>query len=95
MRAIVADEQGKLLPAPDLDKLDTAINSLRDRCLRLGAELPWAERGSILTLLGSAERAFNLVHRIIDERNSVPRDIAQRVEQPQDRPFGGAQPVPA
>ena len=95
MRAIVPDEHGKLLPAPDLNKLDAAIHSLRDRCLRLGAELPWAERGSILTLLGSAERAFNLVHRIIDERNSVPRDIAQRVDQPQDRPFGGVQPVPA
>jgi phosphate:Na+ symporter len=95
MGAIVPDQHGKLLPAPDLDKLDAAIHALRDRCLRLGAELPWAERGSILTLLGSAERAFFLVHRIVDERNSVPRDIAQRAEQPKDRPIGGVQPVPA
>ena len=35
-----------------------AIATLRERCLKLGAELPWAERGAILTLLGSAERAF-------------------------------------
>ncbi|MPZ40522.1 MAG: Na/Pi cotransporter family protein [Rhizobiales bacterium] len=95
MRAIVPDEHGKMLPAPDLDKLDAAIHGLRDRCLRLGAELPWAERGAILTLLGSAERAYYLVHRIIDERTSVPRDIAQRAEQLQGRQLGGAQPVPA
>jgi phosphate:Na+ symporter len=95
MRAIVPDEHGKLAPAPDIEKLDGTIHGLRDRCLRLGAELPWAERGAILTLLGSAERSFNLVHRILDERNSVPREIAQRVEQPKDRPLGGVQPVPA
>ena len=68
---------------------DAAILALRDRCLRLGAELPWAERGAILTLLGSAERAFYLIDRIDAERRSVSRDIAQRAERPQDRPLGG------
>ncbi len=95
MRAIVPDEHGKFGPAPDIEKLDGTIHGLRERCLRLGAELPWAERGAILTLLGSAERSFYLVHRILDERNSVPREIAQRVEQTKDRPLGGVQPVPA
>ena len=67
--------------------------ALRDRCLRLGAELPWAERGAILTLLGSAERAFYLINRIVEERQSVSREIAQRSEQPKDRPLGGLQPA--
>ncbi|TXL72797.1 hypothetical protein FHP25_23790 [Vineibacter terrae] len=35
--------------------------SSNNRCLQLGAELPWVERGAILTLLGSAERAFYLI----------------------------------
>jgi phosphate:Na+ symporter len=48
----------------------------RDRCLKLGAELSWAERGAILELLGSAERAFFLIDRIEAERQSVPRAVA-------------------
>ncbi len=48
---------------------------LRERCLKLGADLPWAERGAILTLLGSAERAFYLIERIDAERRSVSRDV--------------------
>ena len=68
--------------------------ALRDRCLRLGAELPWAERGAILTLLGSAERAFYLINRIVDERDSVSREIAQRAEAAKDRPLGGMQTAP-
>ena len=78
MRAIVPDEKGVMPPALDVEKQDAAILALRDRCLRLGAELPWAERGAILTLLGSAERAFYLINRIVDERQSVSREIAQR-----------------
>ena len=35
--------------------------ALRDRCLKQGGDLPWVERGAILTILGSAERAFYLV----------------------------------
>ena len=50
-----------------------ALLTLRERCLQLGAELPWAERGAILTLLGSAERAFYLIERIDAERRSVSR----------------------
>ncbi len=47
--------------------------ALRERCLHLGAELPWAERGAILALLGSAERAFFLIERIDAERRRSPR----------------------
>ena len=50
-----------------------ALLALRERCLKLGADLPWAERGAILTLLGSAERAFYLIERIDAERRSVSR----------------------
>ena len=43
----------------------------------------------ILTLLGSAERAFYLIDRIVDERRSVSRDVAHAAERPKDRPLGG------
>jgi phosphate:Na+ symporter len=47
----------------------------RERCLQLGADLPWEERGAVLELLGSAERAFFLIQRIDAERRSVPRAV--------------------
>lgn len=47
----------------------------RERCLN-AADLPWEERGAVLALLGSAERAFFLIERVDDERRSVPRTIA-------------------
>ena len=40
-----------------------------------GAELPPVERGAILALLGSAERAFVLIERIDAERRSVARVV--------------------
>lgn len=50
---------------------------LRKRCLDLGQQLPWEERGAILALLGSAERAFFLAERIQSERLSVSRDLSR------------------
>ena len=50
--------------------------ALRERCLQAEQKLGWDERGAILTLLGSAERALNLVQRIADERLSVSRVLA-------------------
>ena len=47
----------------------------RAQCLKLGESLPWEERGAILALLGSAERAFFLIERIHAERKSVSRDV--------------------
>lgn len=49
--------------------------ALRERCLQDEQKLGWDERGAILTLLGSAERALNLVQRIADERLSVSREL--------------------
>ena len=54
--------------------------STRERCLRLGEQLPWEERGAILELLGSAERAFFLIARIEAERRSVPRTLQSENE---------------
>ena len=57
------------------------------------ADLPWAERGAILTLLGSAERAFLLIERINAERQSVLRPAV--IEKPVRPPeaAGGIAPV--
>lgn len=54
-----------------------ALAELRERCLQLGKELPWIERGSILALLGSVERAFYLIERIDAERRSVLRVVPE------------------
>lgn len=74
-----------------------ALAELRERCLRQGVELSSAERGSILTLLGSAERAFVLIERIDAERRSVARVVQDRPvtsERTLDLPPAGAA-VPA
>jgi phosphate:Na+ symporter len=71
--------------------------ALRERCLRLGAELPWTERGAILALLGSAERAYYMIERIDAERKSVSRAVPASQPAEQQRgaeDFGGAA-VPA
>jgi phosphate:Na+ symporter len=53
----------------------------RESCLRLGPEeLSWQERGAVLALLGSAERAFFLINRIDAERRSVPRELPSSSE---------------
>jgi len=65
----------------------------RERCLSLGNELSWEDRGAILELLGSAERAFFLINRIDVERASVPRPVV--VEEDGTRPLAAAQLAPA
>ena len=65
------------------------IQEMREQCLK--AELPWAERGAILTLLGSAERAFYLIERIDAERRSVLRPVV--IEETPEA-AGGMEPVP-
>jgi phosphate:Na+ symporter len=53
-----------------------AIGELRQRCL-LANELPGEDRGALLALLGSAERAFYLAERIQSERCSVSRELPE------------------
>jgi phosphate:Na+ symporter len=54
----------------------TAIGELRQRCL-LANELSGEDRGALLALLGSAERAFYLAERIQSERRSVSRELPE------------------
>jgi phosphate:Na+ symporter len=49
----------------------------RARTLDNKADIGWEERGSLLALYGSAERAFFLVDRLHIERQSVSRDTAR------------------
>lgn len=99
MRAITPQTQDMPdVPAAAAPRLEQVL-ALRERCLKQGADLPWGERGAILTLLGSAERAFFLIERIDAERRSVSRTVpATRpttVASPALEGPGGAVPVPA
>jgi phosphate:Na+ symporter len=75
MRAIAPGEKNAAPVSAEAAGRLPALLALRERCLRLGAELPWVERGAILALLGSAERAFFLIERIDAERRSVARVV--------------------
>jgi phosphate:Na+ symporter len=74
-----------------------ALADLRDRTIKMGSELPWEDRGAILALLGSAERAFYLIDRIHEERKSVPRVVTVTETKDSAVPggFGRAAAVPA
>ena len=61
-------------PAADAD-LQPVIINLRRRCVQ-SDDLPNEDRGALLALLGSAERAIYLAERIQIERRSVPREVA-------------------
>ena len=63
-------------PVVDAAARSPFLLSTRQRCLEPDSDLPWAERGRILELLGTAERAFFLIDRIDAERKSVPRMVA-------------------
>jgi phosphate:Na+ symporter len=79
-----------------------AVEELRSQVLRLGPKVSSGERGAILALLGSVERAELLIKRIHDERESVDRArVVARAAAANDKPtkrrdFGGdVSPVPA
>jgi phosphate:Na+ symporter len=91
LRAITSDQAGQVAAG---DRLP-GIVELRERCLRHGAELPPEERGAILALLGSAERAFVLIERIDAERRSVARVVPDVVAEPVAAGLGRAAAVPA
>lgn len=69
-----------------------ALGELRAQALRLNGSLPWVERGAILALLGSAERAYFLIERIDAERRSVSRAVPAAQAAP--RTSGGFAPAP-
>jgi phosphate:Na+ symporter len=77
------------------------VEELRAKTLALGPNAGAAERGTILALLGSVERAEILIRRIDAERGSVNRQsVVARVaarRETRERPVdaGGLSPVPA
>ena len=98
MRVVTATPTQRLSLHAEAASRLPAIGSLRRSCLTAGPELPAADRGAILALLGSAERAFVLIERIDAERRSVPRSVptAQPAqEQPRAGDLGAAAAMPA
>ncbi len=71
LQTITAD--GSVKAATNMDDRMPKLTALRERVLKLGSELPAEDRGAILAILGSAERAFYLIDRIDAERRSVAR----------------------
>ncbi|MET3650212.1 Na/Pi cotransporter family protein [Phyllobacterium ifriqiyense] len=76
------------------------VEELRARTLALGPNAGAAERGTILALLGSIERAEILIQRIESERKSVNRQsVLSRASHKREkvRPMneGGLSPMPA
>jgi phosphate:Na+ symporter len=88
---VIAQDGYRSAPG-DQPSRSSKLPTLRGQCLK--ADLPWAERGAILTLLGSAERAFLLIERIRSERQSVLRPaIVEKAVRPPEA-AGGIEPVP-
>ncbi len=77
-RLIVVDDGARA----DAESRLPAVAELRERCLRLGNDLPWVDRGAVLALLGSVERAFYLIERIDAERRSVLRVVPSTATTP-------------
>jgi phosphate:Na+ symporter len=78
------------------------VETLRARVLNFGPKLSSGERGALLALLGSIERAELLIHRIDSERKSVARaEVLARakagIQKPDRRPEpgGSLSPMPA
>ncbi|AVO44396.1 Na/Pi cotransporter family protein [Phreatobacter cathodiphilus] len=95
MRAIVPiDQPDRDVPAAAEPRI-ARLGELRTQALRLGADLPWVERGAILALLGSAERAYFLIERIDAERRSVSRSVPVAETVNQTQASGGLTPAPA
>jgi phosphate:Na+ symporter len=94
---IVPGTGGNTAALGDADARLAALGALRDRAIKMGSELPWADRGAILAMLGSAERAFYLIERIDEERKSVPRIVpaAAPARERATGDFGQAAAVPA
>jgi len=98
MRAVLPADANAAPPANDTDPR-AALANVRERCLQLGDAAGPAERGAILALLGSAERASMLIGRLDGERRSVPRVVRPAAVAPQrrdrDLPYPDAAATPA
>jgi phosphate:Na+ symporter len=100
MRNILPDYGMKSPTMPAMHVSFPELVELRGKTLSLGPNAGAAERGTILALLGSIERAEFLITRIDAERKSVNRagvlDQANTKNTPQrPEPQGGMVPAPA
>lgn len=100
LRAVLPDYgvPDATLPAGHVDF--PAVEVLRGRILSAGDGISPGERGVLLALLGSVERAELLIRRIDDERKSVNRravlaNARVRRDAEQDRRNPGNDPLPA
>jgi phosphate:Na+ symporter len=75
MNALSGSEFNAAVAEAARSQREQFLLATREHCLG-ATELTWEERGAILALLGSAERAFFLIERVDAERRSVPRTIA-------------------
>ena len=73
------------------------ILQMRQQVLSPQSQLTWQERGSLLEMLGSLERAFTIAERIHAERASVSRNLAglDRGREGDSVGLGAPQIVPA
>jgi phosphate:Na+ symporter len=94
MRAILPAPAGPgAIPSFAAAESQEFLLATRERCLQLGADLPWEERGAVLELLGSAERVFFLIQRIDAERHSVPREVSAAAESSEPLTSAGLAPA--
>ncbi|APO68915.1 Na+/Pi-cotransporter protein [Rhizobium gallicum] len=100
LQEIMPDHGIKNPPMPAGHVSYSGVEELRARTLALGPNAGAGERGTILALLGSIERAELLIRRIDAERKSVNRQnvlarAAQKQEQARPLNEGGFSPMPA
>lgn len=73
LATLTQDRPGHELPLSDTELVMIALGQLRNETLRLGPETTSGERGVLIALLGTVERAAMLIARIHQERKSVER----------------------
>lgn len=100
LRDIIPDYGVKAPDLPALHAVFPEVEEIRARTLALGPNAGAGERGAILALLGSVERAELLIRRIDAERKSVNRagvlaKVRAAADKARPEPTGGLQPAPA
>jgi len=102
LRAIMPEAQLNRPSMPAGHSQDQSVEELRMRLLNYGPKIKAHERGAILALLGSVERAQLLIERIDAERKSVNRSgivaratSAKQGKDNRDSGLGGLNPAPA
>lgn len=94
-RALAALREGRAAGLARPEPRDETLLELRARCLRLEDTVRQTERGALLALLGTAERALLLMARLEAGRRSVSRSLAAPVVAAPRAGFGGAAAQPA